>query len=711
MKKLLIVFLALNLNHAFADAQQDLARLENELRIAKESYNRDCTGANREDSCLEKSKQIAEQESNIGKLKSETSQASNNASQEGAPKCDAEDSETMTSISKKVYELFKISNSTFTSRDRGASLSLSTLPGTTMFKTCQKVLKSSGTSIDQIYSGQNPSNLNNEQLNNIVDSFAGDLLSDAFDEVEPNDSQKTIREKLCKISKEKTLKNISGAYEEAIALTKNCLLFYSTAGENFDNEKKYKEDNYKKPDTAHKSWDGRISCKLSGPETIDFDECLNILNAYNGAKVVFEGTNAVQQLQAQDFMYEQQMKLMQTDTTDLDSATVGLESQKDGLKKQENMAETRRALLIAKIALLEGLVSKIPKSEDVINKCNGARFAGGNTVDVFNKSVTYVTNFLNEIKANGVVNFENASKDLCESSLFSPASSQDILANQGVATTVHAIAAEAGVDVVKESVAIDQFGKQQNMIDGVINKVKGAEVVDLPEGFTTQEELMKYCELNPTAGECVGFSGFSTQVGAGNGISMNGNFGTNSDDNLAIEDSSGVNSATGEGENLTKADIPTSTVIGGIDKGAGFADATPGKAKVENAGFASPTGGGGAGGASAPGLSGGASGGQAGPAGGNSPSSSKIAYSGGSRSLSFSGGRGNSKKSSSKDGNPFSEMFGKKTAANDVLNFRDLASKGEIGGKKGNIFEQISRQYNKVDKEDKLLKYDFVDKQ
>lgn len=701
MKKLLILILALNLNTAHGNEKSkaleekatQLRELYKEQQAIVSSETCRQVGANTIPECTDASAKSKEIQKLLKETEDEILGIAPTPTAEGAITGDA-----ASKLEQKINLAIKKSDDAFS----GGNSEFSTLPGTTTFKVCQKVLSAVPyNSLKEIYSGKNPSSLTNEQISSIADAFAGKVMRSVDNSLkDPAEVKKFIESN----PQDKVIDLVSKSYQQAITQTRNCLMMYASVGDNFEgSDANYKQDKYKKPEDQ-KSWDGRISCKLSGPETIDFDGCMNVLNAYNGAKVVFEGTNAVQQVQAQDFMYEQQMKLMQQDTTDIDSSTAALESQKDGLKKQENMAETRRALLIAKIGVLEGLVSKLPNSEETIEKCKKANFGGVQIDDILKR----MPNDLNQNFSLRII--PDGSENNCNDSFFSVTGSHDILANQGLATSVHAIALEAGVDVVKESVAINAFGKQQNMLDGIINKVKGAEVVDLPEGFTTQEELAQYCMLYPAAAECAGLgNGTSTMIGAGNGISMNGNFGTNTND-LNIDDSSALDSATDDDGNLTKANIPTSTVYGGVDKGGGFADSIAPKAKVENAGFANPAGSGGAG-ASAPGLSGGGSQQGAAPAGGNSPSGSKLSYLGGGRSLSFSGGRGNSKSATKADGNPFANMFGNKAATGDVINFRDLASKGEIGRKNGNIFDQISKQYNKVEKEDKLLKYDFVDKQ
>ncbi|EQC48038.1 hypothetical protein [Bacteriovorax sp. Seq25_V] len=511
--------------------------------------------------------------------------------------------------------------------------------------------------------------------------------------------------------------NIATLIKYGMMKARACAMFAFTAGENFaSGEKKWKEDDYKPNAQVQKSFDGRIKCSNVGPETIDYDECMNVLNAYNGAQIVQTGNDAVQQFRTQSYQQDQQLKMMNANPTEEDTSTLALKAQKDGIGKLQDMAEERRALQAAKLLMMVSLAKQMPQNADAIDLCSTNK-SGAGKVDELLRSIASIkiegdNKTLAEYVTEGAGTLKvNSAEEECQLS-FNLTTAHGILQNQSTISTAYAIAAEAGVEVAKEQVAVTMLGKQKKLLGSIINKVEDADVIDLPEGFASQEELMNFCDLNPMAVECNGLgTGFTTHIGGGGAISINGSIGTNTADAGSGEGSAidvgngGANSA------IDPEDIATSTVGGSIDKASGFVDGPAAKAKVTSAQVGSGAGGGGAGGASAAGLSGGSGSNGAAPSSGSRYKSPKISYTGGGRSLSFSGGSGAKKSSNSKDtGNPFAKMFGKNKGAGNVINFRDLASQG-IGGKKGNIFERITNKYSEVNKDDRLLKYSTIDKE
>jgi len=566
--------------------------------------------------------------------------------------------------------------------------------GTKQFRECQSAYKAASNGNEDwnsMYSsGAAPTNLTTTTFNKMVVILAG---------AELKDNSSISNDDLVKVAAKKA---------------RACAMFAFTAGENFTNEKKWKEEEYKPNAAVQKSFDGRIKCTNTGPETIDFDDCMNVLNAYNGSQIVQTGNDAIQQFRVQSYQTDQQLKMMNANPIEEDTSTLALKTQKDGIDKMQGMAEERRALQAAKLALMISLAKQMPQNADAIDLCATNKSSDGMIDSLLGQVLTAPIEgtggaSLAQLSNTTPAGFKSAQEE-CQLS-FNLATAHGILQNQSAISTAYAIAAEAGVEVAKEQVAVTMLGKQKKLLGSIIDKVEDAEVMDLPDGFASQEELMNFCDLNPLAVECNGLgTGFTTHIGGSGAISINGSIGTNSadsrnDDSNAIDVGDGTSNAI-----IDPSDIATSTVGGSVDKASGFVDPAAARAKVSSA-QVSGAGAGGGGSASASGLSGGSGGNGATPNSGSRYKSPKISYSGGGRSLSFSGGSGAKRSSNSKDaGNPFAKMFAKNKDGSNVINFRDLASQG-IGGKSGNIFERITNKYSEVNKKDRLLKYSTVDKE
>lgn len=574
--------------------------------------------------------------------------------------------------------------------------------GSSNFKLCQEAFSANDKNIKEV--ALNPTE-NSELFVNVSLTLVKKYLRDnsAMDQITRSESYVKVYEELGKNPTEKMSQGmikeaIAKSLKKAITKTRVCILFAKTIKENFDPEnKRYKDKDYTDPEVV-KSFDQRLKCKSTGLETIDYDDCRAMVYAYNGAKLTIEGNNALQVFQGQEAGMKANEKLMNMDANE-DVSTTALEVQSEGLDTQKNMAETRGALHTAKVTAMTGFAMKLPSHEEVMNLCT----ADGQMKEVMDIIVSGKFDSVRPVVLDKVADYTK--EEHCRIAFEN--SDNHILLNQGQKTTALAIAAEAGVDAAKEFMAADILADQKSLVDGTINKIKGMETIDLPEDAFQSPEMMTFCKANPNAQECVGFGqGMTTHV-TGGGLSFSGGFGANETLNPTVNNDDSVAAiADSDAATRTSADIPTSTAIGSIDKGSGFADATPGKAKVSS----SQVGGGGGAGGGSPGSAGGLSG--SGPstgAKGAAPASSgrkyKLGYSGGSRPLSFRGGSSRSKGSSKGSvANPFAKMLGKKKAGNDVFNFRGLASKG-VGGKDGNLFERISKSYDAMNKKNRLMKY------
>lgn len=583
-------------------------------------------------------------------------------------------------------------------------------PGTPMFKECQQIISAAGKSWLEI---TNSDDTYDETFTAVANYYTKRQMNNTW---KPNKVSKwedvtKIKNSKGPISSEdqkfidSAKKHMMKATSTALKKTRNCILLVESTRGNFHvvdgSEPIYKDKEYRKPETQ-KSFDQRLKCQSEGLETMDFAQCNSMLLAYNASKIVIEGNNAVQAFQAQEYGNEANLELMNSTSDGGDVSTKALEVQRDGISKQKTMAETRSALQTAKVAAMAGYAKSLPDQDNIVKLCAAGDRMQPTMMTVSEKyqSALSVSSRLLEV-------YKGSNEDQCTEAY--ETGQHALLMNRGQVAIAYAIAAEAGVEATKEFMAADTLDRQKGMIDGVIDRVKGMETVDLPESAFQTPEMVTFCQANPNAQECVGFgAGMTTNVQSG-GLSFTGGLGTNevmdvptsSDNATAITDGS-----TDESSAITG---PKSRAIASVDKGGGFSGPTAGKAKISSAPVGSSGGAGGGGAPSSGGLSGSGPGGS-GVKGASSRSGKryKLGYSGGSRPLSFRGGRKSSSRSK-KSGfqNPFAKM-GKKKSKTDVFNFRGLASK-DIGGKNGNLFKRISKSYETMSKKDRLLKYKLAE--
>jgi len=575
-----------------------------------------------------------------------------------------------------------------------------TYKGTRNFETCQKSLELAGTTFEDVtlsvgevsqheanFLGAALSITKTELLRQIgltSELTKADILPANYKQLSEGDPKKALIKKI-----------LGSAANKALKSTRQCILFAKTATDNFK-EKRHKDSDYTKPEEV-KSFDQRLKCNSEGLETIDYDECRQMIMVYNGSKIVTEANNVRQTFQAQSYGQKANEQLMNMDPT-ADNSTKALEVQSEGKEKEQGMAQETGTLHSTKAAAMLGYATQLPDHDDVKKLCASNDDMGtymSHLTSFYDKVIPKLTNNLRE----------TSSEEQCR--LAFENGRHGILQNSGQKTTAAAIAAEAGVEAAKNFMLADVLGDQKKMIDGTIDKIKGMETIDLPEDAFQNPELVTFCNANPNAQECVGFgTGMTTHV-TGGGLSFNGGLATNETLNPTVgNDDSATAITDGSATDRQETNIPTSRAIASVDKGSGFTDATPGKAKVSSSPAAGGGGGSGGGAGGGGGLSGsGPSAGGKGVAPGSGSRKFKLGYSGGNRPLSFRGGRSKSRKSSKTVGNPFSKMLGKKGAkGNDVFNFRGLASKG-LGGKDGNLFERISKSYDSMNKKNRLIKY------
>ncbi|WP_412462740.1 hypothetical protein [Halobacteriovorax sp. RT-2-6] len=470
-----------------------------------------------------------------------------------------------------------------------------------------------------------------------------------------------------------------------------CNQIAAAFGENLE-EDRQSEDQYSNPEKLT-SIDGRITCRLSGLETIDYDECSNLVLAHNAAQLGKTANATFQQFQAQDFSTKQQNKLMNMDASE-NVTTTALKSQKDGLAKQQTMAETRRTIEVARLGTILTMTSSIPTSETYFE-----------TNELCKRPVEQALSGIAEYIINdGGAGSMGSPEQICKLNFGSKKFS--ILRNGEAKRAGNQIAAEAGVDVAKEQMAVSQLGKQQKMISSAIGKIEGMETMELPEDFfENQDVYMEFCQANPAHAQCQ--SGWANTVNVPSfGDYSVGGFGTNQAYQHTEQDQA-VAATAASTDDPTSAGVDTSTVVNKAKTGGGLkgnfgpvATVSEGGQIAQGAGGggSSPGGGGGGGGSSA--------GGAAQPealSGAGGSGLKGISYVGG-RGPSFVGGRGTASVKKKNNGNPFSNMFKKNQDRNlSSLNFK---GKSAIGAKTDDIFQRISTAYDKANDAGNLLKYE-----
>ncbi|MFG1516222.1 hypothetical protein ABMA71_16540, partial [Halobacteriovorax sp. ZH3_bin.1] len=265
----------------------------------------------------------------------------------------------------------------------------------------------------------------------------------------------------------------------------SCVQVASAFGQNFQEDRDEK-DAYLNGEKVS-SIDEKITCKTMGLETLDYDECSKLVLAQNASILGEAGLKTYQQFEAQDFTWEQQKELMDLDPTS-NVTTAALKTQKDGLKKQEEMSETRKTAHITKATAIAAASSNIPNSDRYFEE-----------KELCERPVTNAFNTLKTVAKNGQLINQYTPLDLCKInfSLFA------FYVNGSAKRSGYLIAGEAGVDAVAEHMIAESLEDQQKLVESAIGKIEGYETIELPEEFfTNQDVYMKFCEANPTHSEC-----------------------------------------------------------------------------------------------------------------------------------------------------------------------------------------------------------------
>lgn len=540
----------------------------------------------------------------------------------------------------------------------------------------------------------------------------------------PNDALKELSGKLKKSLK----KGVEKFAVHRRNLEKCEALAHLTKESDYDRE--YETGN-RTSKTTKASFDGKIKCETYGPEAQDFKKCSDFINLYDGSMVAKTALNSGQQIHYQGQSMDRQAELARQGSTGGIDHRGALGSQREDIKDRAGYATQNAALDSAKLAGLFGILQSMPKKDDLVKTCSSdlrRANALGRLDAGHDKALSAFLSGFGIAKTEVGANWPTEDgeprygyEDLLPSQKFSTEtrssggichvtahhdSASTLVMNQAMRSIAKQILAQTAIEAAASFAAAGMLNKQAKQIDDLLKRIEG---YDPSEDFVapTADLMAGPCAFDPTQEGCSGeFSGSDRAVGFGDtSLSFSaGGFGS-SGTQLGVDD--GYDNATGSGNggaDRSDASTTVGSIIPSVDKKSGFQDPAAAAARAK-AGQA-PRGGGGGGGASAIGSTGGGGGGgSTGQArGGQANGGKQLAYAGSSIGR-LSGGRGVGRKPASKDGaaNPFANMFKKGGPANETLNFRGPAG---IGGKSGNIFDQISSRYQVVQTKNRLLEYE-----
>ncbi|MEE3078737.1 MAG: hypothetical protein VX341_05320 [Bdellovibrionota bacterium] len=515
---------------------------------------------------------------------------------------------------------------------------------------------------------------------------------------------------------------INRVYSNAVSKGAECEVIARVIKENFD-ENKHQDSDYRDGGQTA-SMDGRLKCSVSNIQTIDYDECKNIVNAYNAALIGKQGLTVVQQVQTQEATFDGNQRMQEaqinavngirngTDTNNpiqrqVNGQMAAYEVQKDMINKQKSQAQTRAAIDTAAAASLVGLAQALPDKNYLVDKCENTFKSSTVLQDARKDLVTIRGQFSNAINDEQTYK-ERDMKYYCQDKIASM--DHDFIPNKLISQPVYAIAAEFGVEAAKNQLSASMLKKRAGMIDDLMERIKNMDTGGEYAGLTQQEAIMKYCEAHPASPQCAALpGGTGTTVINPGGFNLGGeDFAANGLDGYDVEDfgedldTVSEIDENGDGDGSTG---PTSTKVADVNKNGEKGAIAP-RAKIGNGGGRGPASGGGAGGAASAGNrgGGGAPEGEKGKAQGSGQAkNTSLAYNSGKNNAYLKGGGSINSRSNKKVANPFAKLF--KNSKGKVLNFRGPSS---IGKQSGNLFTRISKRYGNVHENNRLLKYKYT---
>jgi hypothetical protein len=459
-----------------------------------------------------------------------------------------------------------------------------------------------------------------------------------------------------------------------------------------------------------KTFDSKISCHDTGPETQDYFPCKAMVDAYNAVQVGHKATEVGMTIQTEVHDSDQ----MTAATADPNDPTAAMRFQEASIRNQANLAFAKGGIEAALAIVLGGFAGSFPTMEGLVAHChkkiegaapNLGRLEFDKIKDEYMKEWALILNVQTETNTDDVsiTNVTvSASSDLCNHT--AGTGSLNLLANSRARESAVAQAIDMGMKAVVSEAKGAILLNQADKLAAAIARVRGLDVgvPPLPEDVAL---LTEACAADPTQQFCSEL-GFNSDVGfASNNINISG-VGRGNSGGAGSGSGSGNGSDTTDGNGKTnRSGVPGSigSSVTGIDKDNSFADAAGSPGRLKSGGGGPGGGGGGSAGGGGGGGGGGApqaGGGAAGPI-----NVGKLAYGGGKGALRTTGGGGGASKSAADNKNPFSDLFGKgKAGDKGDLNFRGPAA---IGDASGSIFDTISKRYGAVSG-DRLLQYEQV---
>lgn len=431
--------------------------------------------------------------------------------------------------------------------------------------------------------------------------------------------------------------------------------------------------------TAAAASGSSIKCKSEGIETLDYIACKKFSTQLDLLDAVQTVAQSTQELVYSDKMMDTQTKYAKEEN----SATGALKATGDSLEMQQSMYQQRTVVDATKLAYLYSIYNEMPKSADMIAKCE------------------------NIGKINVDTGLGTIGRDTCTSAVRTGQGGFALAQNQSQIDAMRSklitIATSAGSNAILSNL----LGKRADDVKDAIADIDAFVPTD-PTVVTEEDALATYCKLNPGVEKCLtsdlsrtfdtlndniitfGEGGTGTNYGSSNGISTG-----------AITDSSTDGTARS-----------SVTPVGSIIAGAAKDNSIEGSSGATVSTGKGPSGGGGGGGLGGGGSGGGGGAPPAAPAQGGVAAAVQgktPTYGGGAGSISVVGGFGlNKAKGDKAEDNPFGKLFGKDAPkGTGVVNFRDIASQ-KVGAKGDNLFDMISKRYSSVAADKRLIEYELT---
>lgn len=425
-----------------------------------------------------------------------------------------------------------------------------------------------------------------------------------------------------------------------------------------------------------------IKCKSEGIETLDYVACKKFATQLDIIDAVQTAAQGAQQLVYADKMMDASAKYAKEENT----ATGALKATGESLEKQQDMYQQRTAVDAAKLAYMYSIYNDMPKSEDMVAKCNNIGSISAETTGLGSP----------------------IEKNICIKAVRAGQGGFAMAQNQSQRDTMKsrliAIATSAGSNAILANL----LGKRADDVKDAIAEIDEFKPTD-PTLITEEDALTTYCKLNPGVEKCLTQDLSRTFDTLNDNIITFGEGGTGTSYGNSNGITTGAITDTATDSTARTSVTPVGSIIAGAAKDNSIEDSS---AATVSSGKG-PSGGGGGGGVGGGGSGGGGGATPAAPAQGGVAAAVQgktPTYAGGAGSISVVGGLGlNKAKGDGKaEDNPFGKLFGKDAPkGSGVVNFRDIASQ-KVGDKGDNLFDMISKRYSTVAADKRLIEYELA---